>query len=250
MKKLIAGNWKMNGSVDDARALIADIVNRLDGQDDLFDRCEFLVCPPYLHIPAVRHAVHGFPKVKFGAQDCSASENGAHTGDISAGMLKDSGCSYVILGHSERRQNHGESDVLVQQKAERALESDLIPIICVGETEEEREQERADEVVIRQLQHSLPPLNEFHQIVIAYEPVWAIGTGKTASPEDVRHMHTLIRGELAKHTKNEEKVPILYGGSMKPENAGELLATENVDGGLIGGASLKADAYMAIASAA
>ena len=250
MKKLIAGNWKMNGSIDDARGLIADIVNKLEAQEEVLEKADILVCPPALHIPAVRHALYGYPKLKLGAQDCSQYENGAYTGDISAKMLKDSACSYVILGHSERRQYHGETDEIVQKKAEAALENDLIPIICVGETEAEREDGRAEEVVLHQLQHSLPPLNDFHQIAVAYEPVWAIGTGKTASPEDTRHMHALIRGELAKHTKNDEKVRILYGGSMKPENAEELLSTDNVDGGLIGGASLKADQFLSIARAA
>jgi len=240
----------MNGSADDARALVADIINKLEPDEALANACDLLVCPPFLHIPAVRHAIYGYPKLKFGAQDCSRFENGAYTGDVSASMLKDSACSYVILGHSERRQSCGDTNDIVQQKAERALENDLIPIICVGETEEEREQGKAEEAVLQQLQHSLPPLNDFHQIVIAYEPVWAIGTGKTAGSEDVRHMHALIRGELAKHTKNADKVPILYGGSMKPENAGELLAIDNVDGGLIGGASLKADLFLAIARAA
>ena len=249
MKKLIAGNWKMNGNLDEARALVAGIINLLDGQDEVLKRADVLVCPPFLHIPAVRHAIHGFAHLKLGAQDCAATDNGAYTGEVSASMLADSACSYVILGHSERRQYFGETDASVQQKAERALEKDLIPIICVGETLEEREAGKADEVVIEQLQHSLPPLNEFSQIVVAYEPVWAIGTGKVARVDDVRHMHTLIRGELAKHTKNADKVRILYGGSMKPENAKELLATENVDGGLIGGASLKPEDFLAIAKA-
>lgn len=250
MKKLIAGNWKMNGSMDDARALIADVINKVEPDPDLSKSCELLVCPPVLHIPAVRHAIHGFPQIKFGAQDCSPFKNGAYTGDISAEMLKDSGCSYVIVGHSERRQYQKETDAVIQQKAERALESDVIPIICVGETAEEREAGKAEAVVSEQLKHSLPPLNTFHQIVVAYEPVWAIGTGNTASPEDAAHMHTLIRGELAQHVKDADKVRILYGGSMKPENAEALLAAENVDGGLIGGASLKAEDFIAIARAA
>ena len=157
MKKLIAGNWKMNGGIDDARALIADIINKAEPDEAILEKCELLVCPPFLHIPAIRHAMHGYPQIKFGAQDCAAYDNGAYTGEISAAMLKDSGCSYVILGHSERRQYQGESNEVVQQKAERALENDLIPIICVGETAEEREQGKAEEVVFEQLRHSLPP---------------------------------------------------------------------------------------------
>lgn len=240
----------MNGNVDDARALIANIINRLDGQDDVLAKCEFLVCPPFLHIPAVRHAVHGFPKVKFGAQDCSAQGSGAYTGDTSAAMLKDSGCSYVILGHSERRQYQNESNELVAEKAKQALASDLVPIICVGESDEQRQSGKAEEVVAEQLAGSIPKLGEFDEIVIAYEPVWAIGTGNTATAEDVKAMHSFIRGKLADHVRNPAKVRILYGGSMKPDNAAALLATENVDGGLIGGASLKAEDYIAIASAA
>lgn len=250
MKKLIAGNWKMNARSDDARALVADIINKLEPDAGITDKCELLVCPPFVHISAVRHAIYGFPALKFGAQDCSPFDDGAYTGDVSAAMLQDSGCSYVILGHSERRQYCGDTNEVIQQKAERALENDLIPIICVGETEEERDEGKAEEAVFEQLQYSLPPLGDFHQIVIAYEPVWAIGTGKTASEDDVRHMHALIRAELAKHTKHADKVRILYGGSMKPENAAALLALENVDGGLIGGASLKADQFLAIARTA
>lgn len=250
MKKLIAGNWKMNGSVDDARRLIADIINRLDSLDDVLERCEFLVCPPFLHIPAVRHAVHGFPAVKFGGQDCAVSGNGAHTGEISAAMLKDSSCSYVIVGHSERRQEQGESSAVVAEKAKQALAHDLVPIICVGETDEERQAGKAEAVVGEQLKGSIPDLGEFDEIVVAYEPVWAIGTGNTATVEDVAAMHSFIRGQLEGLVKAPEKVRILYGGSMKPDNAGALLSTENVDGGLIGGASLQAGDYIAIARAA
>jgi len=240
----------MNGSLDDARALIADIVNRLDGQEDVLQRCEILVCPPALHIAAVRHALHGFPSVKYGMQDCSAHDNGAYTGEMSAAMVKDSGCSYVILGHSERRQYHGESNEDVAAKALQALTNDVVPIICVGETEEEREQGKAEDVVATQLAGSIPKLEQFQRIVVAYEPVWAIGTGKTASAQDVKEMHAFIREKLKEHVQDADKVHILYGGSMKPENAAELLATDNVDGGLIGGASLKAESFLAIARAA
>ncbi len=243
MKKLIAGNWKMNGDLDEARALIADIVNRVDADDDLQQRFEFLVCPPALHIGAVRHALYGFPALKLGAQDCSAQENGAHTGDISAGMLKDASCSYVIVGHSERRAGHGESDALVKAKAVAVQAHDMVPIICVGETLEQREAGEQEAVVSAQLKGSLPDVKSFDDIVVAYEPVWAIGTGKVASVADIAAMHVLIRKIVGK------KVRILYGGSMNPKNAGEILALGDVDGGLIGGASLKAESFLGIARA-
>lgn len=250
MKKLIAGNWKMNGSRTQARALIADIVNNLSQEEAIVEKADILVCPPALYISDVRHALRGYPKIKIGAQDCSSEENGAHTGDLSAQMLEDSECAYVILGHSERRQNHGETNVIVAQKVARALKADLIPIVCIGETQEERDAGRAQEIVLSQLQGSLPDLESFHEVVIAYEPVWAIGTGKTASPQDAQEMHTLIRENLKDLVPKPEKTRILYGGSMKPENAKEILACKNIDGGLIGGASLKADQFLSIARAA
>jgi len=243
MKKLIAGNWKMNGDLDTARTLIADIVNGLYAREELHEVCDFLVCPPAIHIGSVRHALQGYPKIKFGGQDCSLAENGAHTGDVSATMLKDAGCSYVIVGHSERRAYHGERDADVKAKAEEALKADLKPIICVGETLEQREAGDALSVVEGQLAGSLPDQSQWDEIVVAYEPVWAIGTGKVASIDDIAEMHAHIRGIVG------EKVRILYGGSMKPENAGEILAVPNVDGGLIGGASLKADDFIGIGKA-
>lgn len=249
MKKLIAGNWKMNGLTQDARALIADIVNKLEAQQHLIKTCEFLVCPPALHISAVRHALYGYGHISFGAQDCASQENGAYTGDLSAQMLKDVGCSYVIVGHSERREYHNESDALVAEKAKRALSHDLKPIICVGETLEQRESGAAEAVVGAQLKGSIPALGEFDEITIAYEPVWAIGTGKTPTLDDIAQMHGFIRAALKPLCPSPEKVRILYGGSLKPENAKEILAIENVDGGLIGGASLKADSFISIAKA-
>lgn len=249
-KKLIAGNWKMNGNLDEAKGLIADIINGIFGAPVLKEYCDFLVCPPYLHLYAIRHALHGRDDVLFGGQDCSANENGAFTGDTSAAMLKDSGCSYVILGHSERRQHHFETDEMVRRKAALAHAQGLKTIICVGEKESEREQGAHQVVVGSQLESSLPDSATAENTVIAYEPVWAIGTGKTATPEDVKTMHAFIRGQLAERLENSEKLRILYGGSMKPDNARELLATENVDGGLIGGASLSAEQFLAIAKAA
>jgi len=241
MKKLIAGNWKMHGDLDDARTLIADVVNTLDGYEELHKTCEFLVCPPALHISAVRHALVGYPKVAIGAQDCSAHGNGAHTGEVSAAMLRDSSVKYVIVGHSERRADCGEDDALVRAKAEAALAEDLKPIICVGETDAQREAGDALAVVAAQLKGSLPDAQSWDEIVVAYEPVWAIGTGKVASVDDIKEMHAHIRGIVG------DKVRILYGGSMKPDNAGEILAIPNVNGGLIGGASLKAESFVGIA---
>jgi triosephosphate isomerase len=247
MKKLIAGNWKMNGSVDDARALIAALINRLDTHDEIFKSCDLVVCPPFVHIAAVRHAIYGFPRLAFGAQDCSRFENGAYTGDTSAKMLKDSGCTYVILGHSERRALLGETSETVAAKVKQALVHDLKPIICVGETQAEREAGKAGEVVKAQLMGSLPDIGLFHEIAIAYEPVWAIGTGKVATPEDIIHMHGHIRQLLGERVKDASKVRILYGGSVKADNAAEIFACKHVDGALIGGASLNAEQFVAIA---
>lgn len=247
MKKLIAGNWKMNGTVQDSKALIAEVLNGIYEQQEVLEKCDFVVCPSFLHISAVRHATLTTDFVACGGQDCSADDNGAHTGDISAGMLKDAKCSHVILGHSERRQGQGEADDLIAAKAAKAHESGLITIICVGETDEQREQGTQQDIVAAQLKGSIPSSATAENTVIAYEPVWAIGTGKTASVEDVKAMHGFIREKLQEQLDNSQDVRILYGGSMKPENAADLLATENVDGGLIGGASLKAASFIGIA---
>lgn len=250
MKKLIMGNWKMNGTRDDARALISEIVNGLDGHDDVLEKCKLVVCPPFLHISDVRHALYGFPSIRLGAQDASAYDNGAQTGDISAEMLQDAGCQYVILGHSERRQYQQESNALIAQKAALVLKYDMSPVICVGETQEERDSGKAKDIVAEQLKSSMPDVGTFEKITIAYEPVWAIGTGKTATPEDAGEMHAFIREQLKSLTPDASKIRILYGGSMKPENAADLLSNADIDGGLIGGASLKANDFIAIARAA
>ncbi len=249
MKKLIVGNWKMNGSLDDARALISDIINGLDSRQELLELCDFVVCPPFVHIAAARHALHNIPYVSLGAQNCSRWENGAHTGNISAEMLKDTECSYVILGHSERRQHVGETSQIVAEKADRAHANGLTSIICVGETAEERERGKEEHAVGFQLAASVPAGATSDNTVLAYEPVWAIGTGKTATPEDVASMHAFIRKGLEGKVENHNDVRILYGGSMKPENARDLLNTPNVDGGLIGGASLNAEQFLEIAKA-
>lgn len=251
MKKLIAGNWKMNGGVESAKNLAAAVADGLRAERGLLDRCDFAVCPPFLHLAAVQEIVKATAApVALGAQDCAFAESGAYTGDVSAPMLRDFGCGYVILGHSERRQYHKESNDLIAKKASLAHASGLIAIICVGETEAQRAAGEEFDVVENQLNESIPSGATAQNTVIAYEPVWAIGTGKTATAEDVRAMHAFIRRRLQESLADSAKVRILYGGSVKPDNAKELLAVPDVDGALIGGASLKADQYLAIARGA
>ena len=247
MKKLIAGNWKMNGTLDDAKALAENIKAAVD--DSVFEANDLLVCPPFIHIPAVADILEG-SGVLIGAQNSSRWESGAHTGNISAPMIKELGCSHVILGHSERRQHVGETSAIVAEKTSMAHKHGLKTIICVGETEEERETGKEEHVVGYQLATSIPEGATAENTVIAYEPVWAIGTGKTATPDDVKTMHAFIREFLENKVENSSQARILYGGSMKPENAEDLLKTPNVDGGLIGGASLKAEQFLGIAHAA
>ena len=245
-RTLIAGNWKMNGSfasnaglLDGVRAGAAAVSG------------ELAVCVPAPYLAQVQSALGGSP-VRWGAQDVSAHERGAFTGEVSAEMLLEFGCSYVIVGHSERRSYHDESDELVAQKAQRALASGLTPIVCVGETLEEREQGATDAVVSRQLAPVLDAMRtQLASMVIAYEPVWAIGTGKTATPEMAQQVHARIRAMLAERdAESAQQVRILDGGSMKPDYAKDLLAKPDIDGGLIGGASLNASDFLAIAHAA
>jgi triosephosphate isomerase len=250
MKKLIAGNWKMNGTLSSAGDLARSLVGGLGKSSDLAEKLDFCVCPPFLHLEKVQGVLAAQGAVALGAQDCALTVNGAYTGDISAEMLLDIGCRYVILGHSERRQYHGETDEMVAAKAAKAHEKGLVAIICVGETEKERESSLAEEVVGGQIRKSLPASANAENTVIAYEPVWAIGTGKTPTAEDVKAMHAFIRGILKEKLDNPDAIRILYGGSVKPENAGVLLNIDNVDGALIGGASLKAEQFLAIAAAA
>lgn len=232
----------MNGTVAEARALVQAIgdVKALPA-----DVC---VCPPYVHLAVV--ADHKAESVALGAQDCAVTDNGAFTGDISATMLKDIGCRYVILGHSERRQYHAELDELIAQKAKKAHAQGIITIICVGETESERLNGVQNDVVTGQLAGAIPDTANAENLVIAYEPVWAIGTGKTATLEDIRDMHGVIRQFLQEKLDNPARIRILYGGSVKADNAKEILAVENVDGALVGGASLKPDQFLAIVKAA
>jgi triosephosphate isomerase (TIM) len=242
MPQLIAGNWKMHGLAADATVLAQGIAAGAAGLS-----CELLVCPPFVHIAAVARDLAGSP-VAVGGQDCHQAKQGAHTGDISAPMLRDAGATWVILGHSERRHNHGETDELVREKVLAAVEAGLTPIVCVGETEDHRTGGQETEVVGWQISGSLPkPFTG----VVAYEPVWAIGTGKTATEQDVATMHAFIREELVRQFGEAgEGIRILYGGSLRPNNAASLLAVPHVGGGLIGGASLKAEDFLAIARAA
>jgi triosephosphate isomerase len=238
MKQLIAGNWKMNG-VAAAAAEVERLIALLSGSapDDL----DVLICPPATLV-ALFASEFSDEGIMIGGQDCHAEAFGAHTGDISAEMLADAGAAYVIVGHSERRADHGETDALVRAKAAAAQRAGLVPIICVGERADERRAGRAESVVLAQLANSLPSGDG--EIVVAYEPVWAIGSGLTPSADDIATMHALIRSRVGGETR------ILYGGSVKPANAPEILATRNVDGALVGGASLKADEFAAIIQAA
>lgn len=245
-RKLIVGNWKMNGSLGANAALLAGI------KAGVVPGCTLAVCVPAPYFAQCQAALAASP-VAWGGQDVSAHDAGAYTGEVSAAMLRDLGCAYVIVGHSERRAYHAESDQMVAQKTVRALAAGLAPIICVGETLGEREAGRTSAVVARQIDVVLDALDgsDLTKIVIAYEPVWAIGTGKTATPAMAQEVHATLRTRLtAKNSPLASQVQILYGGSMKPENAAELLAMPDIDGGLIGGAALKATDFLAIAHAA
>jgi len=245
---LVAGNWKMNGSLDGSRELLAGVVAGA-GQ---MERCGIAVCPPYPYLGLAAEAVRG-SKVALGAQDLSIHEPGAYTGEVAGSMLADFGCTYVIIGHSERRQYHGEDDSLIARKYARAVEYGLTPILCVGETLEQRERGETERVVAAHVDGviNLSGADAFRHGVIAYEPVWAIGTGVTATPAQAQEVHSFIRSRIAaKSPEVADGLRILYGGSMKPGNAAELMAQADIDGGLIGGASLVADDFLAICRAA
>ncbi len=234
----------MNGFRADGLQLARDIAaGAAAGQGG--SACDLLVCPPATLMAAVADALDG--RVAVGGQDCHADPSGARTGDVSAEMLADLGCRYVIVGHSERRADHGENDAEVRAKAGAALRAGLTAIVCIGETAEQRDAGQTLQVVEQQLAGSLPPAASAANTVIAYEPVWAIGTGRTATPAEVAEVHAAIRAGLRGQAEGSETVRILYGGSVKPENARELLAVDNVDGALVGGASLKAADFLAIA---
>jgi triosephosphate isomerase (TIM) len=238
-KKLIAGNWKMNGLRADGIGLARAIAERARIGNPV---CDLLVCPPATLVVPVGEAIAG-SAVALGGQDCAPAEKGAFTGDVSAEMLKDAGCSYIIVGHSERRHGHGESDDEVRAKVAAVWRAGLVAILCVGETRAEREAGREVAVVNGQLAGSIPGSATADKLVVAYEPVWAIGTGLVPTAADVNAVHHSIRSVIPQGTR------ILYGGSVNPKNCGELLSLDEVDGALIGGASLKADDFWAIAEA-
>ena len=245
---LVAGNWKMNGSTESIRTLLDGVKA---GMGDV-KNAEVAVCAPAIYIPLVEELLNG-SAVSWGGEDLSVHESGAYTGEIAASMLNDFHCKYVIIGHSERRTYHNESDELVAQKYEAAMNAGLVPIFCIGETLDEREQGITNDVVARQVDAVINKLGvaALAKGVIAYEPVWAIGTGKTATPEQAQEVHAFIRGRIAESDATiADAVQILYGGSMNAGNASELLAQADIDGGLIGGASLKPDDFLAIAKAA
>jgi triosephosphate isomerase (TIM) len=237
--KLVAGNWKMNGLRADGASLARALVERAASAGDKTD-CELLVCPPATLIETVG-GVLAASGIALGGQDCHPAPKGAYTGDISAEMLADLGCQYVILGHSERRQGHGETDSVVRDKILGAWRAGLVAILCVGETEPQRQAGSAIDIVASQLAESMPDNADAANLVIAYEPVWAIGTGLTATTDDIAAMHAEIRTRVPPGSR------ILYGGSVNPGNAGAILSLTEVDGALVGGAGLKADDFWAIA---
>ena len=243
MKKLAAGNWKMNGTtaaLEEMRALLAA---------HPAPTCEMLLCPPATLIAQAAYHTKG-KALHIGGQDCHAKVSGAHTGDISAAMLKDAGASHVILGHSERRADHGETNALIKAKAEAALAADLIAIVCLGETEAQRDAGETLALCGNQLHGSIPAGATAANVVIAYEPVWAIGTGRTPTLDQIAEVHAFLRAELLKALGEDgHGVRILYGGSVKPSNAAEIFAVQDVDGALVGGASLKAADFGAIVAA-
>ncbi len=244
-RPLVAGNWKMNG----VKASLSEVEAMAAGYDEaLSARIDLLVCPPATLIGSAVAMAAG--RLAIGGQDCHAHANGAHTGDISAEMLRDLGAAYVIVGHSERRADHGESDAIVKAKAQAALRAGLVAIVCVGETQAERLAGEMLDVVGAQIAGSLPDGANARTLVVAYEPVWAIGTGLTPTPADVAQVHGFIRERLAARLGAEGAgVRILYGGSVKPSNAAELMGVANVDGALVGGASLTAKDFLCIAAA-
>ncbi|TSE26551.1 Triosephosphate isomerase [Tepidimonas sediminis] len=245
-RKLIAGNWKMNGSLEANEALLRAVLAGLPAEP----AADVAVCVPAPYLAQVQALCQGGP-VAWGAQDVSAHERGAFTGEVSAAMLRDFGCRYVIVGHSERRQYHGETDEVVAAKAQRALAAGITPIVCVGETEAQRDAGETELVVKRQLAAVIHALGHcVGEIVVAYEPVWAIGTGRTATPEQAQAVHAVLRAQLRAAVAGQRRVRILYGGSMNAGNAAALLAQPDIDGGLIGGASLKADEFLRIVAAA
>ena len=247
-KKIVAGNWKMNTLPAEGVELAKGVAA---GRKDVCDCVTLIVCPPFTHLSSVIESLKG-SNVEVGAQDCATEAKGAYTGEVAASMIAALGCKYVILGHSERRQYYGETSATLNKKMAEAYANNLTPIYCVGENLDEREAERHFDVVKAQIEEVVFNLSEeqFRNLVIAYEPVWAIGTGKTATAEQAQEIHAYIREVLrSKFGAVAEECPILYGGSCKPSNAGEIFAKADVDGGLIGGAALKAEDFLAIGKA-
>ena len=242
-KKIIAGNWKMNKDLSEAIQLVSDLKSKLDGQNL---NAEVVVAPPFVALEAVNSLLKG-TNIKLSAQNMHFEDSGAFTGEISADMLKSVGCTYTILGHSERRTIFGETDEMINSKVKQAFNKGLIPILCCGESLEERENNETFNVVEKQLRIGLSGLSseQISDIVIAYEPIWAIGTGKTATPEQAQEVHSEIRRLLAELTDKNiaNSVTIQYGGSVKPENSRELLSKPDIDGALVGGACLKAESF-------
>jgi triosephosphate isomerase len=245
IRPLIAGNWKMNG----LRSSMAEFEAMLAGASKVAAKADLLVCPPATLIAAFAAKLAGSKGLAIGGQDCHPKPSGAHTGDISAEMLADAGASAVIVGHSERRADHGEDDSLVRKKAEAAWRAGLTAIVCIGETQSQRDAGQTLDICGGQLQGSLPEGARADNLVVAYEPVWAIGTGLTPTAKDVEQIHQFIRQTLsARFSQEGARIRILYGGSVKPSNARELMGVANVNGALIGGASLKATDFLAIAA--
>jgi len=246
IRPLIAGNWKMHGRRADGFGLAVEIARRARRTAPPDLRCDIVLCPPATLLAAVVEAVADSP-VGVGAQDCHWRESGAHTGDISAAMLADAGCRYVILGHSERRTDHGETDDIVRRKTEAAHAAGLVAIVCIGETEAQRAKGETPAVVERQFRDSLPAAATADNTVVAYEPVWAIGTGKVPKLPEIGAVHDQLRALARNRVGQGEALRLLYGGSVKPANAADILAIGNVNGALVGGASLSAEDFWAIA---
>lgn len=238
-KLLVAGNWKMNGSQDFTLNILESLTNKLSRSSS-----DIAVFPPYVYLSLAKERLKS-SAIQLGAQDLSSQEKGAYTGEISAAMLKDIGCKYVLVGHSERRAYHHESNELIAKKCLAAYQGGLTPILCMGETQEERDTNRTYDVITQQLQPILEMPEVLESCVLAYEPVWAIGTGKTATPEQAQEVHHFIRQQIAKkYSSIANKIRILYGGSVKADNATQIFNMPDIDGGLIGGASLKEEEFV------
>lgn len=242
-RSLVVGNWKMNGTLASGLSLVQDIVSGLDNTN-----ADIAVCPPFVYLSEIDKLLQG-THLKFGAQNIADQESGAYTGEVSASMLKEISCTYALVGHSERRSYYGDTNETVAARFSQALSQGICPILCVGETLEQREQDKTFQVIDEQLDAviDLAGIESFAKAVIAYEPVWAIGTGKTASDEQAQEVHQYIRQQIAKRDQSiADNMQILYGGSVKPDNAKALFAMADIDGGLIGGASLDAESFLGI----